>query len=96
MVGVLNDTCVWEQKQQTTSKYPETTTSEPLTLPCFKGLDKKLTQTELGLVKEEVQYFLLHTEVVKDGDLLDSEVVAVQPLKDFAGTIQAYKAVVVK
>lgn len=96
MVGVLNDTCLWEQKQITTnSKYPESNYAEPCTLPCFKGKDKnKPIQTETGVQYREIDFFLLHTDVVKDGDLLDGKVVAVQVLKDFGKTIQGYKAVV--
>lgn len=93
MIGVLNSTCSWQRKEQT-NKYGESTYSSPTSLPCAISKVVKLTQTEAGLIKTEEQYYILHTEVVSDGDLIDGHLVAVSEIKDLMGSTAFYKAVI--
>jgi hypothetical protein len=53
-------------------------------------------KTPTGYEKALIISYLLHTDVVKTGDMLDGKEVAVKTLTDFADTIQGYKAVVLK
>ena len=93
MLGILNDTCVWKQQiKNSNTPFVQSVVSE--LIPCTKGIDTKLVLTDVGYMKIDVQYFILHTDVVKDGDLLDDKQVVVQVLKDLSGTVQGYKAVV--
>lgn len=93
MIGVLNSTCSWQRKEQT-NKYGESTYSSPTFLPCAISKDVKLTQTDTGLIKTEEKYYILHTDVVSDGDLLDGYVVAVSEIKDLIGSTAFYKAAI--
>ena len=94
MLGVLNTTCEW-CKKGVSSKYPEPIYSEPTTLPCAIGKDTKLKQTDLGLVKTEELYYILHFGEVQDGDTLNGQTVAVSEIKDLVGNTAYYKAVVI-
>lgn len=93
MLGVLNDVCLWEKKT-TQGKYPGQSHAKPVEVPCIKGIDTRLTKTDVGLVKTDIQYYILHTDCVCDGDKVDGKTVIVQQIKDIVGTVQAFKAVV--
>ena len=94
MIGVLNSTCEWCRQTQL-NKYGEPTYSSPTILPCATGKDTRLTQTDLGLMKTEELYYILHSAGVRDGDTLNGHTVAVQEVKDLSGCVCFYKAVVV-
>lgn len=94
MKGILNTTCEWE-KQDGISKYGgEYSYSSPTTLPCAYGQDIHYKQTEVGLVKVQEKYYILHTPDVKDGDKINGEIVSVGEFRDTKGKITYYKAVV--
>jgi hypothetical protein len=96
MKGILNSSCVW-RKKESVNKYNEITYSSPATIPCAVGKDIKYKQTELGLVKIEEKYYILHSAgaELQDGDTLDGQIVLVGSIKDTMGQIAYYKAVVV-
>lgn len=93
MIGVLNDTCKW-CKQLNKNKYGEVDYSEPIILPCAISKDVRLVQTDLGLIKQEEKYYILHFAEVQDGDTIDDKIVSVGCIKDFRGQVLYYKAVV--
>ena len=93
MIGVLNTTCKW-CKQEEVNKYGETTYSTPITLPCAVGKEVKLKQTDIGLVRTDEQYYILHFAEVQYGDTIDGYTVAVSEIKDLRGNTAYYKAVV--
>ena len=93
MIGVLNTTCQW-CKQAEVNKYGETTYSTPITLPCAVGKEVKLKQTDIGLVRTDEQYWILHFCEVQNGDTIDGYTVAVSEIKDLLGNTAYYKAVV--
>lgn len=94
MLGVLNDSCLW-CKQVSINKYGEPTYSSPITLPCSTCKNTRLTQTDLGLIKTEELYYILHSAGVRDGDTLNGHTVAVSEIKDLSGNTCFYKAVVI-
>lgn len=93
MIGVLNSTCEW-CKKEAENKYGEITYSQPKLLNCAIGKDTRLKQTDLGLIKTEEQYYILHSAGVGDGDTLNGNTVAVSEIKDLSGKTCFYKAVV--
>lgn len=95
MLGVLNATCKWQQNTESTSFFPEDVLSTPVYIPCAKSTESKFIQTDKGLIKKDIKYFILHTDEVNTGDFLDDLKVSVTPILDLAGTVQWYKAVVV-
>lgn len=95
MKGILNSSCVW-CKKESVNKYNEITYASPTTIPCAVGKDIRYKQTELGLVKIEEKYYILHSAgaEVQDGDTLDGHIISIGSIKDTRGQIAYYKAVV--
>lgn len=95
MKGILNTSCVW-CKKESVNKYNEITYSTPITIPCAIGKDIKYKQTNIGLVKMEEKYYILHSAgaELQDGDTLDGNIVSVGEIKDTKGRTTYYKAVV--
>lgn len=93
MLGKLNTTCTW-QKLLETNAYNEPSYAEPSILSCAIYKDTRLKQTNVGLVKLEEKYYILHTDAVSDGDLINGEEVAVEEVRSLCSTVLYYKAVV--
>lgn len=93
MLGILNTTCVWK-KNLGVNAYNEPSYAEPITLPCAIYHDTKLKQTDVGLVKLDEKYYVLHTNMVSDKDLLNGEEVAVETVRSLSGSVLYYRAVV--
>lgn len=95
MLGVLNTTCKWQQNVVDIGFFPEDDLSTPTYIQCAKSTESKFIQTDKGLIKKDIKYFILHTDQVKTGDFIDDLKVSVTPVLDLSGSIQWYKAVVV-
>lgn len=93
MLGMLNDVCRW-QKLLGVNDYNESTYCDAVNLPCAIYHDSKLKQTDVGLVKLDEKYYVLHTDKVNDKDLINDEEVAVETVKSLNGSVLYYKAVV--
>lgn len=93
MLGILNTTCNWE-KNMGVNAYNEPTYANSVTLPCAIYHETKLKQTDIGLVKYDEKYYVLHTNQVSDKDLINGEEVAVEIVKSLSGAVLYYRAVV--
>lgn len=93
MLGVLNDTCVW-QKYIGSNAYNEDEYLEPTTLPCAKFHETKLKQTDVGLISFDEKYYVFHTNDVGDRDLVDGREVVIEVVRSLSGEVLYYRAVV--
>lgn len=93
MIGILNTTCI-HKKLLSKDKYNTPIYDNPSTIPCAIQIEPKLQQTDVGLVKINEKFYVLHTDAVSTGDLLDDLEVVVEPIRALSGEIIWYKAVV--